>query len=111
MEIEYTQIIQQRQKAKKQFMVIDVFAEWCSPCKKLAPLFDELACQPNKYVKFFKVDVDKDEDTMLELEIEKLPTILIYQLYADQKPKLLVKQIATQIGDIEALIKQHCQPQ
>jgi thioredoxin 1 len=56
-------------------VVIDFFAEWCGPCKKLAPHYVELASQYNN-IRFFKVDSDQAEELAKHYDISALPTIL-----------------------------------
>jgi thioredoxin 1 len=55
-------------------VLVDFFAPWCGPCKKIAPLFSELAEQ-HPELKFCKVDVDECEAVCEELGVESLPTI------------------------------------
>ena len=56
-------------------VVIDFFADWCGPCKKLAPEFSQLS---NKYenITFIKVDSDEAEDLAKHYEVSALPTVL-----------------------------------
>ena len=56
-------------------VVIDFFAEWCGPCKKLGPVFSELS---NKYltVTFLKVNSDEAEELCKHYEISALPTVI-----------------------------------
>ena len=58
--------------------LIDFKAEWCSPCKALSPIVEELS---NEYdnVKIGKVDVDENPETSKQLGIRSIPTILIYK--------------------------------
>jgi thioredoxin 1 len=63
--------------ATKKFVVIDFFAEWCGPCKKLKPFFSDLAKQ-EQYANFHfvKCDVDDAEDLATRYGIRGLPTIV-----------------------------------
>ena len=56
-------------------VVIDFYATWCGPCKKLGPLFSKLS---NEYltVSFLKVDSDEAEDLCKHYEVSALPTVL-----------------------------------
>jgi thioredoxin 1 len=58
--------------------LIDFKAEWCSPCKALSPIVEELS---NEYdnVRIGKVDVDENPETSKQLGIRSIPTILIYK--------------------------------
>ena len=57
-------------------LVIDFFASWCKPCRKLTPIYDEIAKEVND-VDFYKVDYDEGEDVVEFFDVEKLPTVLI----------------------------------
>ena len=56
-------------------VVIDFFATWCGPCKKIAPFFEQLA---DEYVKitFLKVDVDESEELVEKYNIQAMPTFV-----------------------------------
>ncbi len=56
-------------------VVIDFFATWCGPCKRVAPLFEELSTTfPS--ITFLKVDVDEAEALSGQYEVESLPTFV-----------------------------------
>ena len=56
--------------------IIDFSADWCFPCRALAPIFDELSAEI-KEANFFKVDIDAEEELASEFQIMSVPTILI----------------------------------
>ena len=58
-------------------VVVDFFATWCGPCKMLSPVMDNIA-NDLQDIKFFKVDVDKNEDIAREYGIMSIPTIIIF---------------------------------
>ena len=60
-------------------VVIDCWAEWCIPCKKIAPIIDELAEQYEGRVKIGKYNVEESSDVATEFGIRSIPTILFFR--------------------------------
>lgn len=56
--------------------VIDFWAEWCNPCKKLAPVFEEVS-EEIENVKFGKVDMQENQQIGTKLGVRALPTLVI----------------------------------
>lgn len=56
-------------------VVIDFFATWCGPCKKVAPVFEKLA-EVYPSISFLKVDVDESPELAEKFEIQAMPTFL-----------------------------------
>ncbi len=59
-------------------VVIDFWAEWCGPCKTIAPVVDELADEYLGKVKFGKVNVDFNQQTAMKYGIRSIPSLLIF---------------------------------
>lgn len=64
-------------------VVVDFFAEWCGPCKMLAPVLDNLNEEMGEKVKFMKVDIDRDMNLAEQFRISSVPTMLVFK---DGKP-------------------------
>ena len=58
--------------------VVDFWAEWCGPCKMLAPVLEEMADE-YKQVKFVKVDVDQDVDLARRYGIQSIPNVIFFK--------------------------------
>jgi thioredoxin 1 len=56
-------------------VVIDFFANWCGPCKRIAPIYEELS-KKFPLVTFLKVDVDESEEISSKFSVESLPTFV-----------------------------------
>ena len=59
-------------------VLIDFWAGWCSPCKRLAPEFEKLAEKFSKTIKFVKVDVDQSPAAAKLCNVMSLPTLVFF---------------------------------
>jgi thioredoxin len=55
--------------------VIDFYATWCGPCKKIAPIMEKLAKEYDGKVDFYKVDTDQDQKLSMILQVRNIPTV------------------------------------
>ena len=60
-------------------VLVDFSAEWCGPCKMLAPVIDEIADEYAGRVKVGKVDIDQNRDKAGEYGIQGVPTLIVFQ--------------------------------
>ncbi|MGL5318013.1 MAG: thioredoxin family protein, partial [Bacteroidales bacterium] len=56
--------------------IIDFYADWCAPCRKVAPILGELAKEYEGRVIIYKVDVEAEKELARDLDIQSLPTLL-----------------------------------
>ena len=59
--------------------IIDFWAEWCAPCRQIAPVIKELAAQYGDQVKIVKMDIDANPATPGRYGVRAIPTILAFQ--------------------------------
>ena len=60
-------------------VLVDFWAEWCGPCKMIAPLLDQIADENPGKVTIGKVDVDKNSELAAQFNVRAIPTLLIFK--------------------------------
>jgi thioredoxin 1 len=60
-------------------ILVDFWAEWCGPCKMLAPILDELAAEYDGKVRIGKVNIDEHQQLAAQFGIRSIPTLLIFK--------------------------------
>jgi len=60
-------------------VVVDFWAEWCGPCKMMAPVFEKVSKEFESKVKFAKVNVDDNSDLAGNNEIMSIPCFVVYK--------------------------------
>ena len=86
-------------------VVIDFSATWCGPCKKIAPIIEELAAEYEGKVNIFKCDVDENDELTSKFGIRNVPTVIflkgeeVVDKHVGAAPK------STFVENVEALLK------
>jgi thioredoxin 1 len=60
-------------------VVVDFWAEWCGPCRAIAPVLEELATTMGEKVKIVKLNVDENQETAAKYGIMSIPTLMIFK--------------------------------
>ncbi|MFW5726966.1 MAG: thioredoxin [Spirochaetia bacterium] len=85
--------------------VIDFYADWCGPCKMVAPIVEELSEEYEGKVDFYKIDTEEQQELAAAFGIQSIPSLLFIPL--DGKPQMaagaLPKETFKQVIDEELL--------
>ena len=60
-------------------VLVDFFATWCGPCKRLAPIIDEIAADMDGKAYVYKVDVDQSQDIAARYRVSSMPTLILFK--------------------------------
>ncbi len=60
-------------------VVVDFYADWCSPCKMLAPVMEKISEEVDTKTKFVKVNIDENMSIAEKYEIMSIPTVIIFE--------------------------------
>lgn len=88
----------------KEPVVVDFFAEWCGPCKAMAPALEAVAKELAGKVKVVKIDVDENPDTTQAYKIQAMPTLLLFK---DGKVAATQVGALVQKSKLEGWVKQN----
>lgn len=66
--------------------IVDFYADWCGPCKMVAPILEELSDEYEGRIRIYKVDTDKEQELAMAFGIQSIPSILFIPM--DEKPQM-----------------------
>ncbi len=88
--------------------LIDFYADWCAPCKAIAPVLEELAEEYNGQVDIYKVDTEKEQELSAAFGIRSIPSLLFVPMKSKQpmmQAGALPKETLKEVIDKELLEK------
>ena len=85
-------------------VIVDFWAEWCGPCRQVAPILEEIAGEHSDKISVVKLNVDENPQTAAQYGITSIPTMNVY--HGGQVVKTIVgaKPKALLLKDLEAFI-------
>ena len=77
-------VFEQKIQNDEKVVIIDFYADWCGPCKMLAPILDEVS-EENKDVEIYKVNVDEESDLARQFGVASIPTVVSFKSGKEHK--------------------------
>ncbi len=69
-------------------VLVDFWAEWCTPCKMIAPVLEEIAQEYGGRVKIAKINIDQNQDTPRKYAVRGIPTLMLFKNGAVEATKV-----------------------
>jgi len=63
---------------QKGVTLVDFYADWCGPCRMIAPIIEEIAGEMNGKIQVAKLDIESAQNTTAKYNVTSIPTIIIY---------------------------------
>lgn len=60
-------------------ILVDFYADWCQPCKMMAPILEDVKSELGESIRIIKVDTDKNQSVSLKYGIRGIPTLILFQ--------------------------------
>ena len=86
-------------------VLVDFWAEWCGPCRAVAPILDQIAAEHGDKLEIVKLNVDENPQTAFKYQITSIPALKVYQGGEVVKTVIVAKPKPALEADLAAYIK------
>ncbi len=86
-------------------VLVDFYADWCGPCKAMAPALEQLSSKMGEHARVIKINVDKNQQAAAAYQVKSIPTLILFQ-----NGQIKWRQAgALSLGQLESVMKKFIQ--
>ena len=82
-------------------ILVDYWAEWCGPCKMIAPILEEIAAEQGEKIQIAKLNVDEANEIAIRFEVMSIPTLIVFDNGVPTKRIVGAKGKAALLEDLD----------